>query len=744
MDADTTRKRVLVLYWAHDPSALRVAIAHHLRALDYVPGGVHAIYVNTHDDPPRWLRRLKPDAVILHTTFLCMRWSHLFPTWKWGYRWIAELDCQKIAMPQDEYDHSEVLDEWLVELGVSTIMSNFDASHRGTLYPLMQSRARFEHAFTGYVDLASVDELDVIGVKPIERRATDIVYRATHLPYWFGSQGQLKHRIGDEVVRQAEAFGLETDISTVPEDTILGPAWLEFLASAKCVIGCESGSSVLDRRGEIRARIRHLLRASPDLSFEEIDAAMWPGWDSYAFFALSPRHFEAMTTQTCQLLVEGHYDGVLQAGRHYISIRRDFSNLDDVLGAVRDTARLTEIAATAYTEIVEDPRFSYGEFARSLELLLSEGPRVPSRFRPGWAPAGRALAAREVLAPYRPKVAQRVFSAPRSAWIRGVVALRMARNQPALGSLVSLFRSLEPRPPGIGWSGLLADILRLGLIGLAQAAKNDGRKFVVDASFDRGGTALVLRSLPMERLSEAETIVLGPEDVLQLRRVVWDHRPVDVFVPYALTRWRWISVAIGDAGQYEFRTLLRLGQADADSVAKALNAVLARTESRDPSLARKIARHPLLYTRLLTRVSRLGRGLPRRAILSRPVGGANSLARDLLRAEILRRLCSSPGPGFFVVLSYDAASGTLLAESRTGVPDTDNHRVVARGEIRRLVWDHSAVGTSVSLLAGDPGSPPVKLGADGRYWFSGLESMAERYPRPMSRFFRSTVAQSEE
>ena len=36
------------------------------------------------------------------------------------------------------------------------------------------------------------------------------------------------------------------------------------------------------------------------------------GWDSYAFFAISPRHLEAVITKTAQVLVEGRYSGVLE------------------------------------------------------------------------------------------------------------------------------------------------------------------------------------------------------------------------------------------------------------------------------------------------------------------------------------------------------------------------------------------------------------------------------------------------
>src|SRR5215213_3971337 len=182
------KKRVVVLYWAEDPGRLRVAIAQHLRALEYA-AGIEVVYVNTLRGAPAWIGRFRPDAALLHTTFLCLRWSHLFPTWKWRMRWVAELECPKIAMPQDEYDHSEILDEWLYELGVTTILSNFDASDRGLLYPIMGSRAAFGKALTGYVDDATAASTGA-RLQPIAERANDIVYRASHLPFWFGSHGQ--------------------------------------------------------------------------------------------------------------------------------------------------------------------------------------------------------------------------------------------------------------------------------------------------------------------------------------------------------------------------------------------------------------------------------------------------------------------------------------------------------------------------------------------------------------------------
>lgn len=367
-----SNEHILVLYYFPGrPENMRAAIRHHLTALNNAEKPRKVWYVNAAHPVPRHVRRTRFRAIVLHTTFLCMRWSHLFPFWKWHMRWINDKDCLKIALPQDEYDHSEVLDEWLEEMGVQVVFSNFPVECHETLYPRSHRRARILHAFTGFIDEDAARAV-APHIRPIAQRPLDIVYRAFNLPYWFGSHGQRKSSIATDVLERIKGLGLAADISTRPEDVIVGDAWFDFMASGRCVIGCESGSSVLDRRGEMQGRIRSLLAHNPDLSFDEVSALMPDGWDSYRFFAISPRHFEAVITKTAQILVEGTYDGVFKPDRHYIPLRQDLSNMDEVVEKVRDHDYLQRLVDTAYQEIYLVGRYSYKQFAMRLEAVLEE------------------------------------------------------------------------------------------------------------------------------------------------------------------------------------------------------------------------------------------------------------------------------------------------------------------------------------------------------------------------------------
>ena len=349
---------------------MRLAVQQHLRALERPDARV--VYHNARERIPRWLQRVEFDGIVLHTTFLCTRWYPNFDDYERRFRWLAERDGPKVALPQDEYDHSGVLDEWLAGLGATHVFSNFGENERAALYPTLATRAEFSRVLTGYIEESTADRL-ANRVVPHNQRAHDLVYRAARLPYWFGSHGQLKHRIGDAARRSTRALGLDSDVSTDSRDTIFGDRWLEFVMSGRAIVGAESGSSVLDPRGLVRRRIERLLAVRPELTFEEVSEQMPEGWDSYEFFALSPRHLEAVITKTAQVLVEGSYSGVLEAGRHYLPVRSDLSDLDDALEQLQDPSVGARITEQAYEDIYRSKRYTYSVFADEVWHALGEG-----------------------------------------------------------------------------------------------------------------------------------------------------------------------------------------------------------------------------------------------------------------------------------------------------------------------------------------------------------------------------------
>jgi hypothetical protein len=358
-----------------------MTILHHLRALEYSENGYDIVYDNVY---PVYLSFMtgkkrakirsrytstKFDAVILHYSFLGIR------TIGWPFRklqsefdWIADLPCLKIAIPQDEGDYAAILDEWLFKLGVTVIFSVHYSPH-GPLYPIMRNHAVIRPCLPGYIDENTAaryrDQL-----LPMIKRPYDIVYRARKLPLWYGSAGLIKSKVAEVVAPRARTFNLRINISTNEQDTIPGDAWLDFIASGKVVLGTEGGYSVIDWRGEVKAAVKKVLDNNPQISLSRLQEMMPTDWDNQRLFTVTPRHFEAIITKTCQVLVEGDYKGVLIPHRHYIPISQDWSNLDEVLEKLRDSRHLQVIAERAYEEILLDGQYSYRAFANEVEKVL--------------------------------------------------------------------------------------------------------------------------------------------------------------------------------------------------------------------------------------------------------------------------------------------------------------------------------------------------------------------------------------
>jgi hypothetical protein len=73
------------------------------------------------------------------------------------------------------------------------------------------------------------------------------------------------------------------------------------------------------------------------------------------------------------VLYEGRYSGILEPWRHYVPLRKDYANIDQVVAAIKDTAQLQEMADRAYEEIACAYRYSYRAFIERFdEVIQSE------------------------------------------------------------------------------------------------------------------------------------------------------------------------------------------------------------------------------------------------------------------------------------------------------------------------------------------------------------------------------------
>jgi hypothetical protein len=360
-------RNVLILY-CNTTFPMRATIHDHLYAFrEY--GSFRCFYVNLDlRRLPRYLEAVEFDAIFFHTTFLAKRWfPEVFRAYWRKVEPLKRSRAVKIALPQDEFIHTDILGEFLNEFAIDHVFSVAPESEWPKIYPSVnRERVRFDTLLTGYLSDSTLARINALAAKQGDR-PLDIGYRAWRAAPWLGRHGILKAQVNDVFNEESPKRGLTVDISTDPADTFLGDDWYAFLLRCKYTIGVEGGASILDRDGALKAKTEAYTQTHPDADFEEVERHCFPGQDgSLALFAISPRHLEACATRTCQILIEGDYNGILKPERHYIALKRDFSNLDEVLERVRSDQLREIVTRQAYEDIVASGRYTYRHYVETI------------------------------------------------------------------------------------------------------------------------------------------------------------------------------------------------------------------------------------------------------------------------------------------------------------------------------------------------------------------------------------------
>lgn len=371
---------ILLVVHYQTASRLRPTVGEHLRAFETVPG-VEVHYLNAAFGVPAWISSVPFDAVLLHYTLLATKWDPAhFRRVRERCAPLRALPAVKVAFPQDEYVHSAAVCELFDELDVRAVFSVAPPPDRERIYaPARHRLAVLDTVLTGYIDERTRDRL-AARHRSARERQVDVGYRGRRVPFWLGRRAQIKWQMAEPVRRAAEARGLRVDVSCEPSAELRGGDWHRFLGECRVTLGCEGGASLLDTTGETRAAVESYLSEQPGASFDEVEGSCFAGRDdTLDLFVLSPRQFESCLTRTCQVLVEGCYSGVLEPERHYIPLRRDLSNLEEVLDRVSDVGACEAMAERAWHEVGLKDELTYGAFARRclgrLRPLLAETSR---------------------------------------------------------------------------------------------------------------------------------------------------------------------------------------------------------------------------------------------------------------------------------------------------------------------------------------------------------------------------------
>jgi hypothetical protein len=346
---------------------LRASIRDLIYSFKYNPD-CNAFFYFTEQGPfPDYLKKVDLDLVVFTDTWAGERWKGKEKVEKFVYKpleYLRNLNVTKVVHPQDEWIYTDLLNEMINHFNISHVFSCAPETEWKKIYnKLDHNKVKFVQALTGYLEDHTVNKIDALGKKV--QRTIDIGYRAFKAPAWLGSHGYLKTKIADVFKTEAPKQGFSIDISTEEKDTIAGDKWFEFLLSCNYFIGVEGGSTIIDPQGAIWKKGKEFEKQYPNASFHDFEENCFKGMDgNLSLIAISPRHLEACATKTCQVLIEGNYNGILKAGVHFIEVKSDFSNLDEVFRKMKDTRLRTHIVEKAYNDIVLSGKYSYKNYTQ--------------------------------------------------------------------------------------------------------------------------------------------------------------------------------------------------------------------------------------------------------------------------------------------------------------------------------------------------------------------------------------------
>lgn len=270
----------------------------------------------------------------------------------------------KVLFIQDEYNDVDVAVNSINDISFDIIYTCIPEDSIKVVYAgIQRNDVVFIRNLTGYVPY--LDNFEHFAV-PLEQRKLLVGYRGRKLPHHYGLLGYDKYWIGEGFKEAIAGRDIAIDVETDDEKRIYSN-WYEFLGSCRAMLGTPSGANIFDFDGSLKQKAMDLA----DRPFAEVYGENFARYDGVVNMEqISPKIFEAIILRTALVLFPGNYSGILEEGRHFIRLEKDFSNINDVLSKLADIAFLQSLTKRAYEEVVEPEEYSYKKFILDFDDLI--------------------------------------------------------------------------------------------------------------------------------------------------------------------------------------------------------------------------------------------------------------------------------------------------------------------------------------------------------------------------------------
>lgn len=317
------------------------------------------------------------DVIIVHYSMYLLNDDYISRKSK---RLLTQFKGLKVLFVQDEYRLINKLIDEINGMKFDLFFTCFPEGEIEKIYPESKLFGVVKrNNLTGYIPKNFLMKKDHIRIAD---RPIDVGYRSRKVPFWLGELGYEKWSIVDRFKEFTMGQNLALDLSYQEEDRIYGDKWPLFVGSCKAVLGVESGASVMDFTGKLQTLIEFHQSNFPEDSFHEIQSTYLHSHEGlYKLNQISPRIFEAIALKTVLVLYEGDYSNILIPGRHYIMLKKDFSNIDYVVDCLKNNTFMQNMADTAYEEIALNYNYSYEHFIKRVDDEIASEFKKRSKIR---------------------------------------------------------------------------------------------------------------------------------------------------------------------------------------------------------------------------------------------------------------------------------------------------------------------------------------------------------------------------
>lgn len=189
--------------------------------------------------------------------------------------------------------------------------------------------------------------------QPLLTRAIDIGYRSFEAPWYLGNIE--KTEIAEYFLANAASLGLSIDVSMDAAKRFDARGYAAFLNSCRGQIGTESGGDYFELTDATRKRVNAYMQANPGARWLDVKREFFDTYGpSMPMRIISGRQIEAAACKTVQILFEGRYNDYFHADEHYIPLRKDFSNIEEVVRKFRDDAYCESLVDKAYDVVMSE------------------------------------------------------------------------------------------------------------------------------------------------------------------------------------------------------------------------------------------------------------------------------------------------------------------------------------------------------------------------------------------------------